>query len=243
MSSLRAAWRLARCVIHGLHGILVVLLRFPALPPQGRRERIRWWSAGMLRVLGIEMRVVGLLRPGAKLIVANHVSWIDILALHAVCPEARFVSKAEIQHWPLLNRLVAAGETLYLERERKRDALRVVHRMAEALAAGGTVAAFPEGTTGDGHELLPFHANVLQAAISTATPVQPIALRYSDAVHAVSPAAQWLGNTTLVGSLWKLACAEGLVVSVRVLLPMASEHTERRALAAHLRETIAAALG
>jgi len=195
-------WRLSRSVVHGLHGLSIVLLRFPSLPLEARRERIRWWSDKMLRQLGMALVVDGEFAPGAKLVVANHVSWIDIMAVHAVCPEARFVSKAEVQSWPLVRRLVAAAETLYVERERKRDALRIVHQIAATLQQGGTVAAFPEGTTGDGHALLPFHANVLQAAIATATPIQAVALRYADALHAVSPAAQWLGDTTLAGSLW-----------------------------------------
>lgn len=242
MRTLRAGWRLARAVLHGLHGVAIVLLVFPWLQAPARHERIRWWAAKMLRMLGMRLEVQGLFKPGAKLIVANHISWLDIMAVHAVCPQARFVSKAEVQRWPLVGRLVDAAGTLYLERERKRDALRVVHQMAEALTAGGTVAAFPEGTTGDGRSLLPFHANVLQAAIATATPVQPVALRYADAQHAVSPNALWLGETTLAGSLWMLASAEGLVAQVRVLPPMASAHADRRALAATLRDTIAEAL-
>jgi 1-acyl-sn-glycerol-3-phosphate acyltransferase len=157
------------------------------------------------------------------------------MAVHAVCPEARFVSKADVQHWPLVNRLVAGAGTLYLEREKRRDALRVVHRMAEALEAGDTVAVFPEGTTSDGRGLLPFHANLLQAAIATATPVQPVLLRYADARHAVSPVAEFLGETTLAQSLWRLACGEGLVVHLQVLPAEGSAHADRRALAARLR--------
>lgn len=242
MRPLRSAWRLLRAVLHGAHGVLVVLWVFPRLDGAARRERIRWWSARMLRVLGIELVVDGSFRPGAKLVIANHVSWLDILAVHAVCPEARFVSKADVQRWPLVGRLVDAGSTLYIERERKRDALRVVHQIAEALQAGDTVAAFPEGTTGDGETLLPFHANLLQAAIATGIPVQPVALRYSDATHAVSRAAQWLGDTTLAGSVWKLACAERLAVRVRVLPAEGSRHADRRALSEHLRAQIAEAL-
>ena len=240
---LRAVWRLTCSVLHGLHGLALVLLRFPSLDLAARRARIRWWSAKMLRLLGMELRIDGAFKPGAKLIVANHISWVDILAVHAVCPEARFVSKADVQRWPLVGKLVAAAETLYIERERRRDALRVVHLMAEALQAGGTVAAFPEGTTGDGAALLPFHANLLQAAIATATAVQPVALRYADARHAVSPAALWLGDTTLAGSLWKLAAADGLVVHLRVLPAMATAHADRRTLAGRLRQQIEEAIG
>jgi 1-acyl-sn-glycerol-3-phosphate acyltransferase len=242
VGTLRAVWRLARAVLHGLHGVLIVLFVFPRLPVERRRGQIRWWSAKMMRMLGIRLSVSGQFKAGAKLIVANHISWLDIMAVHAVCPEARFVSKAEVQRWPLVGRLVDAAETLYLERERKRDALRVVHQMAEALTAGGTVAAFPEGTTGNGVELLPFHANVLQAAIATETPVQPVALRYADAGHPVSPNALWLGDTTLAGTLWNLASADGLVAHVTVLPPMGTAHAGRRALAAHLRDEIARAL-
>jgi 1-acyl-sn-glycerol-3-phosphate acyltransferase len=239
---LRAVWRLGRAVLHGLHGLFVIWLRFPSLDPAGREARIRWWAAKMFRVLGMSLEVQGRFRPGAKLIVANHVSWLDIMAVHAACPEARFVSKAEVRHWPLVARLVDAARTLYLERERARDALRVVHHAAEALRAGDTVAVFPEGTVGDGRELLPFHANLLQAAIATATPVQPVALRYADAAGPVSRAALYTGDITLGQSLWWLACGEGVAVRVQVLPAIGSAHADRRALAERLRSEIARAL-
>lgn len=237
-----AAWRLARAVLHGLHGVGIVLLRFPSLAPAARHARIAWWSAGVLQRLGLRLQVSGTFRPGAKLIIANHVSWLDIMAIHAVCPEARFVSKADVKAWPLINRLVASADTLYLEREKRRDALRVVHQMAEALEAGDTVAVFPEGTTGEGPELLPFHANLLQAAIATGTPVQPVVLRYADRQQAFSAAAQFVGDTTLMQSLWRLARGDGLVVHVQVLPAEGTRHADRRALAAHLRGLVAAGL-
>jgi 1-acyl-sn-glycerol-3-phosphate acyltransferase len=239
---LRAVWRLVRAVVHGLHGVLIVLLRFPSLPRAGRRARIAWWSAKMLRLLGLRLEIDGRFKPGAKLIVANHVSWLDIMAIHAVCPEARFVSKADVQGWPLVKRLVASAETLYLQRENRRDALRVVHRMADALKAGDTVAVFPEGTTGPGPALLPLHANLLQAAIATGTPVQPVVLRYADQHGPFSLAAQYLGDTTLTQSLWRLARGQGLVVHVAVLAPQGSQHADRRALSEHLHSLMAARL-
>ena len=239
---LRAVWRLARVVVHGLHGLAVVMLLFPRLDAAARHRRIAWWARGLLAALGVGLRVDGVFRPGAKLIVANHVSWLDIMAVHAVCPEARFVSKADVQHWPVIGTLVASAGTLYIVREKARDALRVVHQMAEALRAGDTVAVFPEGTTGLGREPLPFHANLLQSTIATGVPVQPVALRFSDARHEISPAADFTGAITLAQSLWMLACGEGVVVRLRVLGAQATAHADRRALAAHLRAQIAQAL-
>ncbi|CAM5783575.1 lysophospholipid acyltransferase family protein [Rhizobacter fulvus] len=235
---LRAAWRLLRCVLHALHGLGVVVVRFGTLDAGQRHDRIRWWSAKMLRVMGIGLQVEGVARPGGALLVANHVSWLDITALHAVVPQARFVSKADIQSWPLLSRLADAADTLYLQRERKRDALRVVHLVAQALSERQTVAVFPEGTTSDGRSLLPFHANILQAAISTDTPVQPVALRFSDACSRISPAVEFIGATTLVESLWRVACADGLVAHVALLPARACTHADRRALAQTLRDDI-----
>ena len=115
--------------------------------------------------------------------------------------------------------------------------------MAEALSAGQTVAIFPEGTTSTGHGLLPFHANLLQAAISTATPVQPVALRFSDSSDDVSAAMEFVGATTLAESLWNSACGDGVVARVVFQPPRESAGAERRELAARLRADIAGALG
>lgn len=242
MRPLLAAWRLLRVLVHGVHGLLLVLVVFPRLPVARRQAHIAWWSAKLLRVLGMQLQVQGRFNPGPSLVVANHISWLDIMAVHAVCPQARFVSKADVQQWPVVNRLVDSAGTLYIQREKRRDALRVVHQMAEALQGGDTVAVFPEGTTGDGGALLPFHANLLQAAITTATPIQPVALRYADAENAVSPAALWLGETTLAQSLWQLACGRGLVVLLQVLPPVATAQVDRRVLAEQLHGLIGRAL-
>ena len=242
MRSLIGAWRIARLLVHGLHGLAIILLRFGSYSAAQRHARIQWWSAKLLRLIGITLHAQGVPRPGAKLIVSNHVSWLDIAAIHAVIPEAHFVSKADVKQWPLIGKLVAGAGTLFIEREKKRDAVRVVHQMAEALQAGDTVAVFPEGTTGDGRTLLPFHANLLHAAVTTGTPVQPVVLRFFDAEHTISPLAEFLGETTLAQSAWRFVCSRGLNVEVRVLAAQGTAHADRRALAAHLRETIAAEL-
>ncbi|HEU5296309.1 MAG TPA: lysophospholipid acyltransferase family protein [Burkholderiaceae bacterium] len=242
MRALIGLWRLARVVVHVLHGVAIVALRFRALDAAQRQQRIGWWSRGLLRAIGVRLIADGTLRAGANLLVANHISWLDIAALHAVCPRARFVSKADVRRWPVLGWLIGAVGTLFIERERKRDALRVVHQVAAALQAGEAVAVFPEGTTGDGRTLLPFHANLLQAAIAAEAPVQPVALRYSEPGLDWSPAVSWLGATTLVHSVWAIACARGVEVRVSTLAARGSAHADRRALAQRLHDDIAQAL-
>ena len=240
--SARAAGRLLRCLLHILHGLGLIWLRFESIDAPARLVFIQWWASKTLVLLGIEMRVQGAPAAGRTLLVANHVSWLDIMAVHAVCPRARFVSKAAVRAWPLVRGLADAAGTLYLERERKRDALRVVHSVAQALQAGDLVAVFPEGTTSDGHVLLPFHANLLQAAIATETPVQALALRFSDSSDAVSRAVEYVGETSLVESLWRIARGHGIVVHIALLAPRASAQCGRRELAQVLRADIEAAL-
>lgn len=233
-----AIWRLTRGVVHLLHGMAIVAVRFPAMDAAARARKVQWWSAKILRLLGITLQVEGKPRPAAALLVSNHVSWLDIAVIHAACPHARFVSKADVLRWPLLGWLIKSVGTLFIERERKRDALRVVHEVAAALTRGETVAVFPEGTTGAGDAVLPFHANLLQAAIGSHAPVQPVALRYHEPGQRFSVSAQYINQMTLVQSMWRVVCARGLGVNLRFLLSEGSTHADRRALAEHLRQEI-----
>ncbi|WP_306304218.1 1-acyl-sn-glycerol-3-phosphate acyltransferase [Ideonella sp. B508-1] len=237
-----ALWRLGRLALHLLHGMAMVALRFRHLDATGRQPYMQWWSGKLIRLIGARLELQGTPRPGATLFIANHVSWLDIASIHAGCPQARFVSKADVLRWPLLGWLIRHVGTLFIERERKRDALRVVHQMAEALRQGDSVAVFPEGTTGPGPQVLPFHANLLQAAIAVEAPVQPIVLRYSEPGQVFGTAAQYIGDTTLIGSIWKIISARGLVVHVHFLPAQATAHADRRALGEFLQTLLQAEL-
>lgn len=242
LRAVRALWRLACCGGLLVTGVLRCGFVFPFITPDRRLAQTGRWCARMARALGVCIEGSGGSHPGPALLVANHVSWLDILAINAVHP-ARFVSKADVRHWPVLGWLVASGGTLFIERERKRDALRVVHQIADALQQGDTIAMFPEGTTGEGVALLPFHANLLQAAISSGRPLQPIALRYADARTSPSRAVVWVGDDTLVQSLWRVVMADELAVRVVQLRIIDTHNRERRELAAKVQDEIAQVLG
>ncbi|CAM3832115.1 lysophospholipid acyltransferase family protein [Roseateles saccharophilus] len=241
--ALVASWRLLRLVPHVLHGLWLVRRRFELLTAAEKHQLIQWWSLKTLAILGIELKAAGAALPDGHLLVANHVSWLDIAAVHAVLPQARFVSKSDVRHWPLVGALVEGAGTLFIERSSKRDALRVVHQTAAALRAGDCVAVFPEGTTGAGPALLPFHANLLQAAVSTEAPVLPVVLRWHEPGERFSSAAQFIGDTTLAQSLWRIASARGLGIDLQILSTVTPDGRDRRALGDSLRETISLRLG
>jgi 1-acyl-sn-glycerol-3-phosphate acyltransferase len=238
MRHARALWRLLRLIGHAASGLWTIRTRFAGWSQGQREQAVQAWAARLLVLTGIRLQVSGEpMAAGPVLLVANHISWLDIVVMHAA-GYCRFVSKADVAHWPLIGSLATGAGTLYIERASRRDAMRVVHHMRDRLAAGDVVAIFPEGTTGDGRALLPFHANLVQAAISAEVPVQPLALRFVDGLGAPSFAPSFVGDETLVGSVWRTLAAEGLVAQVRYGAPQEHGGRDRRAWALELQHAV-----
>jgi 1-acyl-sn-glycerol-3-phosphate acyltransferase len=236
MKSFVAAWKLTRALAHAVHGWWIIRTRFHRISPAEQAEEVRRWAERMLNLMGIRLKVLGTPPAhGPVLIVSNHISWLDILTIHAA-RHVRFVSKSGVKQWPLIGTLSTGAGSLYIERERRRDALRVVHHMTEALRGGDIIAVFPEGTTGNGQVLLPFHANLLQASISSGAPVLPVALRFADAeTGETSYAPRYVDDDNLATSLWNTLTAPPLLAIVRFGEPQDPHGKERRswALALH----------
>jgi 1-acyl-sn-glycerol-3-phosphate acyltransferase len=234
-----AAWRLLHALAHALRGWFAIRFEFPKLTSSQREERVQVWASRMLQILGIALQLRGVPpAAGPILLVANHISWLDILVLHAA-RHCRFVSKGEVRHWPLIGMLSTGAGTLYIERESRRDAMRVVHHMAERLRAGDVLAVFPEGTTSDGQQLLPFHANLIQAAISADAPVQPVALSFIDvATSRQSLCPCYVDDDTLIGSVWRTLSGPPVAAVVAFGEPQRANGRDRRAWASDLRERV-----
>ncbi|MGW0765851.1 lysophospholipid acyltransferase family protein [Streptomyces sp. NPDC002676] len=215
--------------------VAVLVMTGIVLSPFGRRIPADWisrWSRMVVRAAGVRVRVTGTTAPaGGLLLVANHVSWLDIPLLAAVRP-ARMLAKTEIRQWPVAGALVARGGALFIERDRLRALPGTVARIAHALRSGAAVVAFPEGSTWCGRARGTFHRAVFQAALDAGVPVQPVQLSYRQPGGAPSTAAAFVGEDTLLSSLWRVARARGLTaeVAVRPLIP-AGTHPDRRTLA------------
>ncbi len=233
-----AAWRILRVLAFLVKSVLLSRTAWPRLNEAERQALTRQWAGHLIAIMGVRLDARGQAQAGAKLVVANHVSWLDIMAIDAVLP-SRFVSKAEVGQWPLVGRLVSFAGTLFIVRERRRDAMRVLGQMTHALREGDTVCVFPEGTTGSGHGVMHFHGNLLQAAIDAGVPIQPIVIRYSEPDHAISPRAAYIGDTSLMQSLWWIVSARGLRVHVHVLPVIDPADADRRSLAHLLHSHIA----
>ncbi|RAR60609.1 lyso-ornithine lipid acyltransferase [Paraburkholderia unamae] len=234
--------RKTRLLAHLVRGACTVALRFPRASADQRHALNRAWSLKMLELCGLKLVVhndAARLDAGA-LVVSNHVSWIDIYVINAWRPTP-FVSKAEIRHWPLIGWFAQNLDTVFIEREKRSDARRIMHELAERLTRGELMCVFPEGTTSDGLALKPFHSNMFQAAVSAGRPVQPLCIRYEDAQGRQSVAPAYIDDLSLKDSLDAMLKAGPL--TAHIFVGDAIEAGEdRRKLAARAEEAVGQAL-
>lgn len=201
----------------------------------------RYFGSQNLKIIGVDLKVTGKPAPLPHLIVANHISWMDILCLGAVIP-GYFVAKAQIDRWPLIGSLVRSAGTLYLTRERARHNLNIVERIADVIHQGSRVLLFPEGTTSDGSTVLRFHSSLLQAACQTGCLVQPVLLFYSDPAipDRIHPLAGFVGDDDLVTNVWRLLACDRVLAQLTFLPPI-TPGENRHELADAARQAILAA--
>ncbi|MEU3148043.1 MULTISPECIES: 1-acyl-sn-glycerol-3-phosphate acyltransferase [unclassified Streptomyces] len=224
----RAVLRLAAVLALVLAGVLLVPVG--RLVPAGLVGR---WCRWIVRAAGVRVRITGGAAPaGGLLLVANHISWLDIPLLGGVRP-ARMLAKAEIRRWPLAGLLVERSGVLFIDRDRLRALPDTVARITGALGEGSAVAVFPEGSTWCGRGQGPFRRAAFQAALDAGVPVQPVRIHYRDACGTAATAPAFVGDDTLVASLWRVVSARGLVAEaeLRAAIPPGS-HPDRRTLAA-----------
>jgi 1-acyl-sn-glycerol-3-phosphate acyltransferase len=237
----------------------------PLLPGPGRGGLLRAMFRGMLRLAGVRLVHSGAARfvPTAEelaaaggpssgcsgdrrlgvLMVANHLSWLDILVLGAVQP-MRMVAKREIRDWPVLGALAARAGTLFVDRCGLRSLPALVTETAAALRGGAVVGLFPEGTTWCGAASGSFRRAGFQAALDAGVPVRPVAQRMRLADGTSTGVGAFVGEDTLVASLLRVVRLPELVVEVEVLPPLVAEPgTDRRALARRAELVVALATG
>lgn len=211
--------------------ILICLFIAVCILPFKTREKkgilIRTWSRRILRWLGVRVVQIGEVNdsqvhqsgytPGkmGRLVVSNHISFLDIFALNSVVP-CNFVAKAEIATWPVFGRITKSVDTIFIERGKKRSLLNIGERLQGALREGRTLLMFPEGTTSDGTGLLKLHANLMESAVREQADVIPMVLRYlSNGEITTAPA--YVGDMGIFTCLWNVVKTANLEVHVHVL--------------------------
>ncbi len=222
--------RFIRLSMHIATGLGIIALHFPHCSGHKRRRHIKNWSQKLVRIFGIRVEIHGELPDPSKsaLILANHISWLDVFALNSAFT-ASFVAKSEVSAWPIIGRLCRGTGTLFINRDNKRDTARINEAIKTALIQGDHIAVFPEGTSTDGQHIRPFRSSLLQPAMECRALLQPACIQYLDDHGKRTNAAAYCDDISLGESVWKLLGHEGLVIRVHYLPPIhASQSMNRR---------------
>ena len=241
-SKLTQIFRAVRLIIHIISGLAQSAV-YPRLSQPAQKRMSKNWSAGLLAILSIRLRLSGTLpvmEDQPVMLVANHVSWLDVYSLITVCP-SRFVAKSEIRGWPFLGWLSRNVGTLFIERKKITDIVRINQDISNALTTGDLVAIFPEGTTSDGTTVKKFHASLLQSAVAVEASLYPVAIRYHDTSGEISKAAVYVG-VSLLESLGQILQQPWIEVELIFSDPINSSGKNRQELARTTQQIITNAL-
>lgn len=233
------SFRFLRLLLHVVEGFLTTILVFPMVSPHRRNWLISSWSQRLLRILHVSVKIFGTPPPRNiknSIFIANHISWLDMFLLHAI-QAMRFVSKAEVRGWPLVGRMVANSETLFIERGKRSDARRINSDMLKTLERGERIAFFPEGTTSDGTDVRNFHSSLLQAAIIAKAQLWPVAIRYRTVEGAIDIEPAYT-DVSFSASLKRILKKDRIYVELSFLPPLNTAEKTRRELATAARTAI-----
>lgn len=243
---LESVWRGLRVLETVVTGALI--LAFTTASPRGGAgpawlpRAVRWWHARLSRALGVRVRVKGSVAPRC-LLVSNHISWLDVPVLGAQ-GLLGFLSKSEVRGWPLAGWMAATAGTFFIERGGNQVA-EVSQRIAERIAAGGSLVVFPEGTTSPGLGVRRFHPRLFAIAQQPGLRVQPVALAYGRGdASGRDLEVPFVGEQSLLANLWVLLRHPGVEAEVHLLPPFDGPGgDDRRTLSERARSAIVSALG
>lgn len=233
MKQLRRIVRLSRFGWHVLQGIVLTaglgLLRQTGDSALYQRM-MRWWLGKLGRILAVQMTCTGTPAPQGTLLVANHISWLDIPVLGGVVAP-RFLSKQEVRGWAVIGWLAQQAGTLFITRGKAGAATQASAAILAALQAGRSVLLFPEGTTTTGEDVGTFHARLFAAALDAGVAVQPIALRYVGSQGEPHPVVPFVGQQSLWDNLMGVLQEPSIAVQIHFHEPIPSAAMNRKALA------------
>jgi lyso-ornithine lipid O-acyltransferase len=224
--------RLISFIIICLIFLIFALLTYPFLISHRARSLVRTrgtqiWARLLLRLIGIKVITQGLdpsLRNSRYLIVSNHLSYLDIAIIASVFP-AMFVAKREVEKWPIIGLLAKLGGTIFVNREDTHDSVSCAYRVSHALRSGSSVQVFPESTTSDGTQVLPFKALFFASAIRADAPILPLSLNFQivngrPLDHQTREMLCWYGDMEFMPHFWNILKIESAEVSLMFHQPV-----------------------
>lgn len=231
-----------RLLLHTLGAFVYGTIVYPFIDDDAKNRYVQKWSKKLLDICGVTVKIVNPeLLSSRALIVANHVSWLDIFLIYSVV-SGHFIAKADMAHWPMVGWLSRKTGTLFLERSSARNLKSTLETLVKNLQARERCIFFPEGTTGRQGKILPFHPNLFEGAINAGLPVQPFALRYIDRNGQYEQAVDSSGDISLAQSMKNVFNSDYILAELTVLPVMDTTGMHRKTLSQQAREVIVSVL-
>jgi 1-acyl-sn-glycerol-3-phosphate acyltransferase len=241
MNALRGILRFFHLLAHFAKGLYLSYTRLHGTQSHDLNDEqhaiIQKWLHRSAEIIGVDIQVHGTPAKKPVFVVANHISWLDIIIISSVLPVS-FLSKAEIRNWPVIGTLAAKAGTLFIHRGSKNGAAEAIELMQTKLKAGHSVASFPEAKTTHGFEVHTFHPRLFAAAIETGALVQPVAIRYpqEDGAHSRVP---YVDKANIISHSFRIMCSQSTLAEVTFCEPIEGKTRMRKDVAYSARKAIA----
>lgn len=215
---------------HLLIGVFLSLFIFFSIK-KIQKKIIQFWCHTLLLILDVQLSINQnlslLLKKNHCLVVCNHISWLDIIILNSLHPLC-FVAKDNIKHWPIINILAKACDTIFINRD-SISGIRNISSIVEEMLLSRSICIFPEGTSTNGLTVLKFKSNLFQAAINSKKNILPIAIQYQKNYKSL-PEVGYYGNVSLISSIWNVVRLNKITANLTVL-PIIKSVNDRKLLA------------
>lgn len=234
--------RFVACVFLMFYIIATSYLFYPIMSKGGWRKLFhKPWARGMLRAVGAKLEINGsigndYIQPNT-MFVQNHISWLDTLVMSSVyC--TNYVGKVEMLKWALLKNIIIAGGTVFIDRKNKRDLVLANKKIADVMQDGWAMGLFPEGTTSDGSQVMPFHASIFESAMIAKSKVVPVIIRYRN--YDGTPCKEvTFSKKRWMESVWSTLRLKGFIIKIDILQPVnATDFPNREALSQYMYQQI-----
>ncbi len=239
MSVLRFIWRLLRVLVHAGRGVWISVRSRVSQHDLPDPEIISRWMQRFLHILGVKVERHGQPPDFTAMIVANHLSWLDILVIGS-CTHASFLSKESIRRWPLIGWFAISAGTIFIRRG-KGESSQVARAMAQHLDGNRQLAIFPEGRVTSSDQVERFFPRLFAAAIEAEVPIVPVALRYVKDGK-IDEGVSYTPGRSFIGILLRIMVRPSSHAIIIFCDPIPVQGKDRRSLADESRQAIQSAL-
>ncbi|MFK5986976.1 MAG: lysophospholipid acyltransferase family protein [Pseudomonadota bacterium] len=202
-----------------------------------KRERLQGWLKKLLAIYRVKIVFHGKQVESPKMIVCNHISWMDVVILSSLYP-GHFIAKSEIRSWPVMGPMISSIGTLFIKRGVRSEMKKMSQQVGQILDNKSSVVYFPEGKTGDGKQINTVYSGLFESAITAGMDVQPMLVIYSDSSGYPSQVMPYLTGQSLFASIMAVLEEKQITAHLFALDSISSKQLSRKEIGAQVEQVL-----